>query len=88
MLDTKKYFSKLDNQFSKGYHEFINLIPNCKQFTSNEIAMIYKALYKAIKLHKGQKRKTGEPYVNHPIAAASILAIYGAVINGNIITNI
>lgn len=77
MLDTKKYFSKLDNQFSKDYHEFINLIPNCKQFTSNEIAMIYKALYKAIKLHKGQKRKTGEPYVNHPIAAASILAIYG-----------
>lgn len=77
MLDTKKYFSKLDKQFSKNYHEFINLIPNCKQFSSNEIALIYKALYKAMELHEGQVRKTGEPYVNHPIAAASILAIYG-----------
>lgn len=77
MLETKKYFKKLDDLFSKNCHDFIKLIPNCKQFDANQIAMIYKALYKAISLHDGQYRKTGEPYVNHPIAAASILAIYG-----------
>ena len=77
MLETKKYFKKLDDLFSKNCHDFIKLIPNCKQFDANQIATIYKALYKAISLHDGQYRKTGEPYVNHPIAAASILAIYG-----------
>lgn len=77
MLDSKLYFKKLDKQFSKDLHEFIDLIPRCKQFTADQIKVIYKALYKAIYLHQGQVRKNGEPYVNHPIAAASILAIYG-----------
>ncbi len=77
MLETKKYFKKLDDLFSKSHHDFIKLIPTCKQFDANQIAVIYKALYKALSLHAGQYRKTGEPYVNHPIAAASILAIYG-----------
>lgn len=77
MYDTNKYFNKLNKLFCKDYHEFINLIPNCKRYSADEIRLIYKALHKAISLHQGQVRKTGEEYVNHPIAVASILAYYG-----------
>lgn len=73
----EKYFNDLGNYFSKSCSDFLKLIPKCKQFSSNDIAIIYKALYKAMELHNGQIRKNGEPYINHPIAAASILARYG-----------
>ncbi len=77
MMNTKNFFSKLDKQFSKDSHDFIELIPKCERFSSDQIGIIYKALYKAMELHEGQMRKNGEPYINHPIAVASILAIYG-----------
>ena len=77
MKCTENYFKGLGNFFSKDYGEFLKLIPNCKQFSPDEIAYIYKALYKAMELHDGQIRKSGEPYINHPIGAASILASYG-----------
>lgn len=38
---------------------------------------IQGALDVAIKYHKNQKRKSGEPYVIHPICVASIVAFYG-----------
>ena len=77
MHDVKDYFKGLGNHFSKDFNEFLNLIPLCEQFDSNEVSCIYKALYKAMELHKGQVRKSGEAYINHPIGAASILASYG-----------
>lgn len=72
-----KYFNGLGNYFSKNSTDFLNLIPKCNQFSVEEIKVIYKALYKAMELHSGQVRKTGDPYINHPIGAASILASYG-----------
>ena len=72
-----KYFNGLGNYFSKNSADFLNLIPECNQFNVEEIKVIYKALYKAMELHSGQVRKTGDPYINHPIGAASILASYG-----------
>ncbi len=77
MKEPNKYFKKLDKVFAKSNGEFIKLIPNCKQFNSNEIKVIYDALYKATKLHEGQFRKNGKPYIIHPIGVASILASYG-----------
>lgn len=71
------YFSGLDNMFSKNKWEFLKLIAECKQYNSEDVAMIFKALYKAEELHSGQYRKSGEPYINHPIGAASILARLG-----------
>ena len=76
MMKIIQMYEELNNLFPKDYHDFIKLIPRCKQFNYNEVALIYKALYKAMELHEGQVKKTGEPYINHPIAVAGILAAY------------
>lgn len=78
MDEFKKHFPNIEDNFVTDFNEYLKLIPNCKQFDHNDIALIYKALYKADYLHKNSKpRKTGEPYITHPIAVSSILATYG-----------
>ena len=39
--------------------------------------IIGKAYDKADELHKGQLRRSGEPYIIHPVAVAKILANFG-----------
>ena len=39
-----------------------------------DIALIKKAYNFAVKAHDGQKRLTGEPYIQHPLHTAFILA--------------
>lgn len=51
--------------------EFFKSIPH--KFNATEIALIQKALDFATKAHEGQKRKSGEPFVEHPKSAAIIL---------------
>ncbi len=41
---------------------------------SDDFSMIEKAYHVADKAHEGQKRKSGEPYIIHPICVAIILA--------------
>ncbi len=36
--------------------------------------MVRRAYYYAEQAHDGQRRKSGEPYVTHPLSVASILA--------------
>lgn len=46
-----------------------------KQYLPYEqIAQVKRAYYYAEQAHDGQRRKSGEPYVTHPLAAAEILA--------------
>ncbi|MBQ6315082.1 MAG: HD domain-containing protein, partial [Mogibacterium sp.] len=40
-------------------------------------SVIIKAYETALRLHEGQFRKSGEPYIIHPIAVAKILAKFG-----------
>ena len=40
----------------------------------NQIDQVTKAYYFAEKAHDGQKRKSGEDYIHHPLAVAAILA--------------
>ncbi|HEV2614023.1 MAG TPA: bifunctional GTP diphosphokinase/guanosine-3',5'-bis pyrophosphate 3'-pyrophosphohydrolase [Gammaproteobacteria bacterium] len=41
---------------------------------TDHVTLIEKAFHVAEKAHKGQKRQSGEPYITHPLAAATILA--------------
>ena len=78
MDEFKKHFPNIEDNFVTDFNEYLKLIPNSSQFDRNDIALIYKALYKADYLHKNSKpRKTGEPYITHPIAVSSILVKYG-----------
>ncbi|HQX31740.1 MAG TPA: HD domain-containing protein, partial [Flavobacteriales bacterium] len=44
------------------------------QRTAEETRLIRKAFNIAVEAHKTQRRKTGEPYIYHPIAVARICA--------------
>lgn len=51
------------------------LLDKCSAYLKeDDIKRIEKAYRFAEKAHAGQKRKSGEPYVNHPVAVATILA--------------
>lgn len=54
------------------YRELIASIR--KYHPSDDITMVEKAYYFACKAHEGQFRKSGEPYIIHPICVAIILA--------------
>ena len=62
-----------------------NLIPTAEQYIEDIKAInnkyddpsVIKAFNLAVKLHDGQFRKSGEPYIIHPIAVSKILAGFG-----------
>ena len=54
------------------YKELINSV--LKYHPSTDISMIEKAYKVAAEAHKDQKRKSGEPYIIHPLCVAIILA--------------
>ena len=55
--------------------EFESLRQELKHYLSDaEIGAIEKAYLLAKEAHEGQKRHTGEPYITHPVAVATILA--------------
>lgn len=50
----------------------------CKWHHPNEnMEILHKAYARAVKQHTGQRRKSGEPYIIHPLAVAQILADLG-----------
>ena len=54
---------------------FAKLIETVKRYhPSSDLAVIEKAYHVADKMHEGQKRKSGEPYIIHPLCVAIILA--------------
>ena len=53
------------------YAELVDLIK--KNYSDKELAIIEKAYEIADEAHKEQKRKSGEPYIIHPISVAIIL---------------
>lgn len=51
------------------------LIARCSQYLSSvDVELIQEAFRYADEAHLGQFRKSGEPYITHPLAVASILA--------------
>lgn len=58
----------------KSKQSFLNSISDTRQ---HDMDLISRAYDKARELHAGQLRKSGEPYLIHPVAVAEILAKYG-----------
>ncbi len=60
------------------YKDFEELLDSVKEsFTKEDIAKIQKAFNIADEAHNQQRRRSGEPYIIHPIAVARILADMG-----------
>lgn len=51
-----------------------DLIDKLNEYNSEEVEVIKRAYEYAKKLHEGQYRQSGEPYINHPLNVAYILA--------------
>ena len=58
----------------KSKQSFLKCISEYRQ---HDLDLISRAYDKAKELHNGQLRKSGEPYLIHPVAVAEILAAYG-----------
>jgi len=55
-------------------HEFDSLRPALAYLTPDEISTLEIAYEFSRSAHEGQFRKSGEPYISHPLAVAGILA--------------
>jgi len=44
---------------------------------AEQVARVREAYFTGARAHEGQKRKSGEPYITHPVAVAAILADLG-----------
>ena len=53
------------------FNDFINLV---KEYNPDEVEKVTKAYEIASRMHDGQYRDSGEPYITHPIEVAYILA--------------
>lgn len=54
------------------YQEILNLCPRCR--TDEDKARVRKAFDLAVEAHKDARRRSGEPYIYHPIEVAKICA--------------
>lgn len=57
--------------------KFDDVIENSRNLSKSDISFVKKAYEFAKKAHKGQKRKTGEPYLIHPLYTAYFIAGLG-----------
>ena len=61
--------------FTSPEQLYAELIASVRKYhPSADISLIEKAYHVAYEAHKGQNRKSGEPYIIHPLCVAIILA--------------
>ena len=74
VLIDRGHFGSID-EFQNPDVLFNDLIEKLKKYhPSDDISMIEKAYHIAEEAHEGQRRKSGEPYIVHPLCVALILA--------------
>ncbi len=64
----------MNNIYGNGFDEIIEVIKDNPKYDKE---LIIKAYQKAEKLHSGQTRFSGEPYIVHPVEVAKILVQLG-----------
>ncbi len=58
---------------------------NLKEYlTIEDVLFVHKALIYAVECHSAQYRKSGEPYIIHPIQVAGILAKLAGCCNSSL----
>lgn len=61
-------------EYDDGFSAFIEEVRQSKQYDADRIEKAYQLARDA---HKDQKRRSGEPYIMHPVAVAEILFKFG-----------
>lgn len=65
-------FTEYDLQQIELYWE--RLLPSVNYLGTEKVAKIYQALCVAYRAHRGQMRKSGDPFIIHPVEVALLLA--------------
>jgi len=69
------YTATLEEEKKEIAKRYKDMLTNTYQSLSKEDkVMIRKALELSVDAHKDQRRKTGEPFIYHPLAVAKIVA--------------
>ena len=55
-------------------HDFESLLPALTYLAADDIAIVQQAFEFSRSAHEGQYRRSGDPYISHPLAVAGILA--------------
>ncbi|MCM1545128.1 MAG: HD domain-containing protein, partial [Ruminococcus sp.] len=63
----------IEGEYDCGFEKLLDSIKN-NNFSQADIDRVMKAYELASSAHSGQKRRSGEPYIIHPVAVAQILA--------------
>ena len=67
MIETDKEY---DMNYDDGFDSFFEEIKASKHYDTEKIEKAYNLAFSA---HKNQRRRSGEPYIMHPVAVAEIL---------------
>ena len=76
MSENTKYFKGVHDLLVKDENEFLSYLISNNNYDSYQKSVILKAYDLAFKAHSGQKRKSGEPFVYHPLNVAKILMLF------------
>ncbi|PVE19340.1 bifunctional (p)ppGpp synthetase/guanosine-3',5'-bis(diphosphate) 3'-pyrophosphohydrolase [Arthrobacter sp. Bz4] len=78
-IRTRSRLARLTGRASNGYSPVLE--PLLRTVRANnpkeDLDLIQRAYLVAERSHEGQKRKSGDPYITHPVAVATILAELG-----------
>ncbi len=71
-MNTPEATAQENKEIAQQYKELLRV--SYRKLSDSDKKLIREAFNLAIEAHKGQRRKSGEPYIFHPIAVAKIVA--------------